>query len=61
MNYVAGTLLLVFKNEEKAFKGLVRMLEIYRMEGLYYDNLVRLKECFYQLDRLVGILLPDIH
>jgi len=61
MNYIAGALYLAIQNEEATFKALVGMIEKYRMSSLYNSNLPRLKLMLYQLDRLIGIYLPELH
>lgn len=61
MNYVAGVLYLIIQNEEASFKALVGMIERFRMSSLYDSNLPRLKLMLYQLDRLIGIYLPELH
>lgn len=61
MNYLAGTLLIQLQDEGLAFRCLVGLIERYNMHSLLVSNLPRLKLFFYQLDRLVGILLPPVH
>ncbi|CAG9332307.1 unnamed protein product [Blepharisma stoltei] len=61
MNYIAGTLYLQVQNEEIAFKCLVSMIERFEMSELFIHSLPKLKQFFYQLDRLVGILLPEVN
>lgn len=61
MNYLAGTLLIQLQDEGLAFRCFVGLIERYNMHSLLVSNLPRLKLFFYQLDRLVGILLPSVH
>jgi len=61
MNYLAGTLLIQLQDEGLAFRCLVGLIERYNMHSLLVSNLPRLKLFFYQLDRLVSILLPSVH
>lgn len=61
MNYVAGALYLVTQSEEGTFKALAGMIEKHRMSSLYNSNMPRLKLMLYQLDRLIGIYLPELH
>jgi hypothetical protein len=61
MNFVAGYLYLVFKNEEVSFKALQEMVELFDMAELFNQDLPKLKLFFYQLDRLVSIWLPLLH
>lgn len=55
MNFVAGFLFLVFRDEQISFKALMRVAEIFDMSHLYKKELPKLKLFFYQLDRLVAI------
>lgn len=61
MNFVAGFLFMVFRNEELTFKALMRVAEKFDMSNLYKKELPMLKLFFYQLDRLIGIQLPLLH
>ena len=58
MNFVAGFLFLVFRDEQLTFKSLMRVAEIFDMSLLYKKELPMLKLFFYQLDRLIAIQLP---
>lgn len=59
MNYIAGTLYACLQDEEATFKCMVGLIERYGLDSLYSPELPRLKQMFYQLDRLLGSLLPD--
>ena len=61
MNFVAGFLYLLFRNEEKSFKALQEIIEVNNMAELFNPELPRLKLFFYQLDRLTSIHLPQLH
>lgn len=61
MNFVAGFLFLVFRDEQISFKALMRVAEIFDMSLLYKKELPMLKLFFYQLDRLIAIQLPYLH
>jgi len=61
MNFVAGFLFLVFRDEEVSFKALMRVAEIFDMSHLYKKELPKLKLFFYQLDRLIAIRMPLLH
>ncbi len=58
MNFVAGFLYIVFRDEEKAFKALQDIVDVHDMAELFNTELPKLKLFFYQFDRLVSILLP---
>ena len=61
MNFVAGFLFLVFRDEQLTFKALMRVAEMFDMSHLYKKELPMLKLFFYQLDRLIAIQLPELH
>lgn len=61
MNYIAGTIFYLFRNEETALKIMVALIEKYQMTELFENDLPKLKQFFYQLDRLISIQLPDLH
>ena len=61
MNYLVGTLFIVFQDEEATFKALIALIERFQMNTLFVSKLPKLKQFFYQLDRLLGILLPEVH
>jgi len=56
MNYVAGFLLMVLKNEEVAFKTLTVIVSKFGMADLFNPQLPRLKLFFFQMDRLISIV-----
>lgn len=55
MNFVAGFLFLVFRDEQLCFKSLMRVAEIFDMSSLYKKEMPMLKLFFYQMDRLIAI------
>ena len=61
MNFVAGFLYLVFRDEQMSFKALMRIADIFDMSHLYKKELPKLKLFFYQLDRLIAVRLPMLH
>lgn len=61
MNFIAGMLYLIFKDEEAAFKVLVRMIDKYNLANMFNDDLPLLKVYFYQLERLISMFLPEMH
>jgi uncharacterized membrane protein len=61
MNFIAGFLFLLFKDEELAFKIMQSTLSRFSMVHLFNEDLPKLKLFFYQLDRLISSLLPDLH
>jgi hypothetical protein len=61
MNFIAGFLFLFFKEEALAFAVLRELIHKFNMTKLFNTELPMLKLNFYQLDRLISILLPDLH
>jgi hypothetical protein len=61
MNFVAGFLYLVFRDEDKTFKALQEIIQVNNMAELFNPELPRLKLFFYQLDRLININIPQVH
>ena len=59
MNYVMGFLYCQFRDEDLAFNFFVAIINKY-MKQLFENDLISLKTAFYQLDRLIGIFLPDL-
>lgn len=60
MNYLAGFLLQIFKDEEMAFKALQALAVKQNMASLFNRELPRLKLFFLQLDRLLAIVDIDL-
>ncbi len=62
MNFIAGFLFLVFgQREEVAFAALKEVIARRNMHELFDTQLPMLKLNFYQMDRLIAILLADLH
>lgn len=61
MNYIAGTLYSQIQEEELTFKCLIGLIEKYQMKSLFKHNLPKLRQFFYQMDRLTSLILPEIH
>jgi hypothetical protein len=61
MNFVAGFLYLVFRDEQTSFKALLILAEKFDMSRLYKKELPKLKLFFYQLDRLLAVRCPILH
>ena len=61
MNFIAGFLFLVFEDEALAFAVMREVISKFKMYQLFNTELPNLKLSFYQLDRLIAILLPDLH
>lgn len=61
MNFVAGLLLLYFKEEKEAFKSLQQIIESFDMGELFNNDLHKLKQSFYIFDRMLSIRLPKLH
>jgi hypothetical protein len=61
MNFIAGFLYLLFGDEALAFAVMRESISRFKMSQLFNTELPMLKLNFYQLDRLIAILLPDLH
>ena len=62
MNFIAGFLFLVFEQSESlAFAVMKAIIQRFRMHELFNTELPMLKLNFYQMDRLIAILIPDLH
>ena len=62
MNFIAGFLFMTFdKREDLAFAVLKEVISRFHMHELFDNQLPLLKLNFYQLDRLIALLLPDLH
>lgn len=61
MNFIAGFLFLLFKDEAVSFAVLRDLIHRYQMGRMFDTSQPMLKLHFYQLDRLISILLPDLH
>lgn len=61
MNYIAGTLYIVFQDPMKAFWAMDELFRINSMYNLYCEDLPKLKFLFFALDRLIAYHLPNVH
>jgi hypothetical protein len=62
MNFIAGFLYVTFgSSEAHAFSVMKSLIHKYRMHEMFNTELPMLKLNFYQLDRLIAIILPDLH
>lgn len=61
MNFIAGFLYILFEKESLAFAVMKEVINKFKMSELFNTELPMLKLNFYQLDRLISIILPDLH
>lgn len=61
MNYIAGFLLSLYKDEEVAFKVLIALAEKFKMAELFNPDIPRLKLYFLQLDRMICFANTDLY
>ena len=61
MNFIAGFLYLVMDSECLAYGVMKQVIEKFNMGNLFNQELPMLKLMFYQLDRLISIILSDLH
>jgi len=61
MNYIAGFLYLIYKNEAIAFDMLCGLIANFKLSDLFKPGIPLLRVYFYQLNRLIAIFLPKLH
>ena len=61
MNFIAGFLYLFLGDEALAFNIMRHIIDIFELSTLFNTELKILKLNFYRLDRLISMLLPDLH
>ena len=61
MNFIAGFLFLFLQDEALSFAVLREIINQFNLSTLFNTELPMLKLNFYRLDRLISILLPDLH
>jgi hypothetical protein len=61
MNFLAGFFYFYYKDEEKAFKAMLGLIQKFNLTELFNATLPRLKLYFYVLDRLISMYLPELH
>jgi hypothetical protein len=61
MNFIAGFLFLFIKDEALTFQIMKHVIKKYDLSLLFNTETPKLKLNFYILDRLISILLPDLH
>ncbi|BGP16983.1 hypothetical protein JCM10213_007429 [Rhodosporidiobolus nylandii] len=60
MGPIAATLLCYFE-PERAYAGLCRLFDQYQLGHIFAPGFPGLVECFYVQERLVEMLMPDVH
>lgn len=61
MNFIAGFLYLFLQDEALSFAVIRQIINCFELSTLFNTELPMLKLNFYRLDRLISILLPDLH
>lgn len=61
MNFIAGFLFLFLKDEALSFSIMKTIISKFEMFLLFNTETPKLKMSFYTLDRLISIILPDLH
>lgn len=61
MNFIAGFLYLTLKDEALSFQVMKSIIKKNEMHLLFNTETQKLKISFYTLDRLISILVPDLH
>ena len=60
MNFIAGTLLLLFNDENLSFKCLIGLVKKFNMDPMFGEGLPKLRCMIYQLDQLIEIQVPQV-
>ena len=60
MNFIAGFLYFLLRDEYNAFSFFQKLVRKYEMSNLYSRNVPLLKKHFYRMDRLLYIYYPNI-
>lgn len=62
MNFIAGFLFLFLKDEALTFQAMKQIIQKFDLTQLFNtETTPKLKISFYTLDRLISLLLPDLH
>jgi hypothetical protein len=61
MNFIAGTFLLLFRDEGLSFKCLIGLVKKFEMGKIFEVGVPKLRCMLYQLDQLIEIRLPNVH
>jgi len=51
----------ILENEEEAFFLMLGLFENGGFSSIYYNDLAKLKQYFYVLERLIKLYLPELH
>ena len=60
MNFIAGTLYLLFDDESLSFRCLIGLVKKFDMDPIFAIGLPKLRTMLYQLDQLIEIKLPQV-
>lgn len=60
MNFIAGFLIMVTRDEETAFKFMQQLISHYEMQDFYIEDIVLLKKNLYLLDRFIANFYPNL-
>ena len=61
MNFIAGFLYLFLQDEALSFAVMRQVINVFELSTLFNTELPMLKLNFYRLDRLISMVLPDLH
>eukprot|EP00826_Nyctotherus_ovalis_P045588 TRINITY_DN5061_c0_g2_i1.p1 TRINITY_DN5061_c0_g2~~TRINITY_DN5061_c0_g2_i1.p1 ORF type:complete len:885 (+),score=233.52 TRINITY_DN5061_c0_g2_i1:142-2796(+) len=61
MNYIAGFLYFIYKDEAVVFDMLCSLIANFNLSGLFKSGVPLLRVYFYQLNRLIAVFLPRLH
>jgi len=61
MNFIAGFLFLFLRDEALSFQVMKHIIKKFELTQLFDTETPKLKLSFYTLDRLISMLIPDLH
>jgi len=61
MNFIAGFLFLFLRDEALSFQVMKQIIKKFELTQLFDTETPKLKLSFYTLDRLISMLIPDLH
>jgi len=61
MNHIARFFYNIFRDEEEAFYIMLGIFEYSGISNIFIDELAKLKQYFYVLDKLIQLYLPELY
>jgi len=60
MNHIARFFFNILEDEEVAFYIMLGIFEYTEISLIFVNDLLKLKQCFYVLDKLIKLYLPEL-